>query len=65
MIFHSVCRGVNKDECFVHVLTERKITVVYHRIAIRCGNFETGVEIVKKRDFGEGFIVVRFSDKID
>ena len=40
--------------------SDRIITVVYHRIAIRCGNSATGVEIVKKRDFGVGFIVVRF-----
>ena len=34
--------------------SDRIITVVYHRIAIRCGNFATGVEIVKKR-FRRGF----------
>ena len=36
------------------------ITVAYHRIAIECSNSATGVEIVKKRDFGVGFVVVRF-----
>ena len=40
--------------------SDRIITVVYHRIAVRCGNSATGVEIVKKRDFGVGFVVVRF-----
>ena len=40
--------------------SDRIITVVYHIIAVRCGNSATGVEIVKKRDFGVGFVVVRF-----
>lgn len=37
-----------------------RITIVYHRIAVVCSNSATGVEIVKKRDFGVGFVVVRF-----
>ena len=40
--------------------SDRIITVVYHRIVVRCGNSATGVEIVKKRDFDVGFVLVRF-----
>lgn len=40
---------------FPFVDSDRIITVVYHRIAIRCGNFATGVEIVKKERFRRGF----------
>ena len=48
-------------EClFPFVDSDRIITVVYHRIAIECSNSATGVEIVKKRDFGVGFVVIRF-----
>ena len=35
--------------------SDRIITVVYHRIAIRYGNSATGVEIVKKERFRRGF----------
>ena len=35
-------------------------SVVSHSVAIRGSNSATGVEIVKKSDFGVGFIVVRF-----
>ena len=35
--------------------SERIITVVYHRIAVRCSNSATGVEIVKKERFQRGF----------
>ena len=54
--------GVKKlpDCSFPLVDSDRIITVVYHRIAIECSNSATGVEIVKKRDFGVGFIVIRF-----
>ena len=34
--------------------SERIITVVYHRIEVRCSNSAKGVEIVKKR-FRRGF----------
>ena len=37
-----------------------RITVVYHRVAKNIVTTATGAEIVKKRDFGVGFIVVRF-----
>ena len=40
--------------------SERIIAVVYHRVAIECSNSATGAEIVKKRDFGVGFVVIRF-----
>ena len=40
--------------------SERIITVVYHRVVVRCSNSATGVEIDKKRDFGVGFFVMRF-----
>ena len=54
--------GVKKlpDRSFPFVDSDRIITVVYHRIVVKCSNSATGVEIVKKRDFGVGFIVVRF-----
>ena len=54
--------GVNKlpDCSFPFVDSDRIITVVYHRVAIECSNSATGVEIVKKRDFGVGFVVIRF-----
>ena len=42
------------DCSFPFVDSDRIITVVYHRIAIRCSNSATGVEIVKKR-FRLGF----------
>ncbi len=48
------------DCSFPFVDSDRTITVVYHRIAVKCSNSATGVEIVKKRDFGVGFVVVRF-----
>ena len=32
-----------------------RITVVYHRVVIRCSNSATGVEIVKKERFRRGF----------
>ena len=32
-----------------------RITVVYHRIEVRCSNSATGVEIVKKERFRRGF----------
>ena len=48
------------DCSFPFVDSDRIITVVYHRIAVKCSNSATGVEIVKKRDFGVGFVVVRF-----
>ena len=35
--------------------SDRIITVVYHRIVVRCGNSATGVEIVKKERFRRGF----------
>ena len=34
---------------------DRIITVVYHRVAIKCSNSATGVEIVKKERFQRGF----------
>ena len=37
------------------VESDRIITVVYHRVAIRCSNSATGVEIVKKERFRRGF----------
>lgn len=40
--------------------SDRIITVVYHRVAFECSNSATGVEIVKKRDFDVGFVVIRF-----
>lgn len=48
------------DCSFPLVDSDRIITVVYHRISIDCSNSATGVEIVKKRDFDVGFVVVRF-----
>ena len=47
------------DCSFPLVDSDRIITVVYHRVA-KCSNSATGVEIVKKRDFGVGFVVIRF-----
>ena len=35
--------------------SERIITVVYHRIEVKCSNSATGVEIVKKERFQRGF----------
>ena len=35
--------------------SDRIITVVYHRIEVRCSNSATGVEIVKKERFRRGF----------
>ena len=35
--------------------SDRIITVVYHRVAIRYSNSATGVEIVKKERFRRGF----------
>lgn len=32
-----------------------RITVAYHRVAIKCSNSATGVEIVKKERFRRGF----------
>ena len=37
------------DCSFPFVDSDRIITVVYHRVAIKCSNSATGVEIVKKR----------------
>ena len=48
------------DFSFPFVDSDRTITVAYHRVAIRCSDSATGVEIVKKKDFDVGFIVVRF-----
>ena len=48
------------DCSFPFVDSDRIITVVYHRIVVKCSNSATGVEIVKKRDFGVGFVVIRF-----
>ena len=45
---------------FPFVDSDRIITVAYHRIVVRCSNSATGVGIVKKRDFGVGFVVIRF-----
>lgn len=45
---------------FPFVDSDKIITVVYHRVAIKCSNSATGVEIDKKRDFGVGFVVMRF-----
>ena len=35
--------------------SDRIITVVYHRVAIKCSISATGVEIVKKERFRRGF----------
>ena len=43
------------DCLFPFVDSDRIITVVYHRIAVKCGNSATGVEIVKKERFRRGF----------
>ena len=43
------------DCSFPFVDSDRIITVVYHRIAVRCSNSATGVEIVKKERFRRGF----------
>ena len=43
------------DCSFPFVDSDRIITVVYHRIVVRCGNSATGVEIVKKERFRRGF----------
>ena len=48
------------DRPFPFVDSDRIITVAYHRIVVRRSNSATGVEIVKKRDFGVGFVVIRF-----
>ena len=42
------------DCSFPFVDSDRIITVVYHRVAIKCSNSATGVEIVKER-FRRGF----------
>jgi len=54
---HSRCIG-REDVARLSVPfadSDRIITVVYHRIAVRCGNSATGVEIVKKERFRRGF----------
>ena len=60
----AVRKGVvgrkNVVRWFPFVDSDRIITVAYHRIVVRHSNSATGAEIVKKRDFGVGFIVVRF-----
>ena len=43
------------DCSFPFVDSDRIITVVYHRIAVKCSNSATGVEIVKKERFRRGF----------
>lgn len=62
IIYPLVVSGVKTlpDCSFLFVESDRIITVVYHRVAIRFSDSATGVEIIKKRDFGVGFIVVRF-----
>ena len=49
--------GVKKlpNRLFPFVDSDRIITVVYHRVAIKCSNSATGVEIVKKERFRRGF----------
>ena len=43
------------DRSFPFVDSDRIITVVYHRVAIKCSNSAAGVEIVKKDRFRRGF----------
>ena len=50
IVYSLVVLGVKMlPDLFVpFVDSDRIITVVYHRIAVKCGNSATGVEIVKK-----------------
>ncbi len=56
---------VNKlpDCLFPFVDSDRIITIVYHRIAVRCSNSATGVEIVKKERFRCGFCCTIFKSE--
>ena len=45
--------------------SDRIITVVYHRIVVRCSNSATGVEIVKKEISAWVLLWYEFLDKID
>ena len=57
IIYPLVVSGVKKlpDCSFPFADSDRIITVAYHRVAIKCSDSATGVEIVKKERFRRGF----------